>query len=252
MSVPHADARAVLLNNGHVMILGGASTTRAEELYDPKSGRFVLTSLVSDFGLQGSENQTATLLHDGNVLMIEPGATLPASLYDSAAGKFRPISYRLGIPDTVVLLADGRVLFYGSSCREPAFLTLYDPKTGLFTPSSFKLPSTLSSQYQWCNPTATLLADGRVLFEGGWGGGNMWAPAVPWAALFDPATGFHIIGQMRFGEQADGSAWHEPIGPMKADRSHQTATLLPNGSVLIAGGEDTYGDSQSSAELFVP
>lgn len=54
------------------------------------------------------------------------------------------------------------------------------------------------------------------------------------AGLYDPTTGFHLINSMT---QA---------------RAGQTATLLPDGSVLIAGGIDEQSDAVSSAELFKP
>jgi hypothetical protein len=39
---------------------------------------------------------------------------------------------------------------------------------------------------------------------------------------------------------------------MTQARAGQTATLLPDGSVLIAGGIDEQSDAVSSAELFKP
>ena len=51
----------------------------------------------------------------------------------------------------------------------------------------------------------------------------------------------------------DGS-W-EPTGPMKTARYHHTATLLPDGRVLAAGGTDNYmsfGTAFASAELYDP
>src|SRR5688572_13122070 len=40
--------------------------------------------------------------------------------------------------------------------------------------------------------------------------------------------------------------------PMAMARQHHTATLLPNGKVLVAGGDDGSFDSLSSAELYDP
>lgn len=68
---------------------------------------------------------------------------------------------------------------------------------------------------------ATLLADGRVLFEGGMG--DAW--------LYDPARGVTIIG------------------PMHVGRSGNTATLLNDGRVLITGGANDEKWA-ASAELF--
>jgi hypothetical protein len=41
-------------------------------------------------------------------------------------------------------------------------------------------------------------------------------------------------------------------GPLNTPRYRHTATLLPNGQVLVAGGRDISGDYVSSAELYDP
>ena len=123
--------------------------------------------------------------------------------------------------------------------------------------------------------SATLLADGRVLFAGGDGTGAT-------AEIYSPAAGsFTASGNMNYpcdGQRAvllrDGRVLlaggensvsviasaqiYDPatgsftqIADMSSPRWGHTATLLPNGKVLIAGGADTH-DSQASAELFDP
>jgi hypothetical protein len=94
--------------------------------------------------------------------------------------------------------------------------------------------------------TATLLADGRVLVLGGRTVGT--SPDGPpeddvaSAEVYDPATGKFI-----------------PTGSMSRPREGHTATLLPDGLVLVAGGDtvqqvstSTNGDTSSSAELYDP
>ncbi len=88
--------------------------------------------------------------------------------------------------------------------------------------------------------TATLLADGRVLIAGGIGrGGNSDVGTLATAELFDPAKGTF-----------------SPTGRMSTPRDGHTATLLPDGSVLIAGGwprgPGTDGRSLASAEIYNP
>jgi hypothetical protein len=94
--------------------------------------------------------------------------------------------------------------------------------------------------------TATLRSDGTVLVVGGDAlisgtDGGAHASLVPestaTAELFDPSSGsFH------------------PVGEMSNPRAKHTATLLPDGSVIIIGGalSENFANSffLSSAELF--
>ncbi len=76
---------------------------------------------------------------------------------------------------------------------------------------------------------ATNLADGRVLITGGNGSAFVTTPLAS-AELYDPATGRFV-----------------PTGPLAKARLGHTATPLPDGRVLIAGGA-----ADASAELFDP
>lgn len=85
------------------------------------------------------------------------------------------------------------------------------------------------------DPTATPLPDGFVLIAGGSlvAAGSGWKPTAS-AELYNPKTG-------RFS----------PTGSMNAPRVNHTATLLPDGRVLIVGGDGPSGP-RASAELYDP
>src|SRR5262249_26640145 len=83
--------------------------------------------------------------------------------------------------------------------------------------------------------TLTLLTSGQALvasgYTGGWGNCN----DLTSAELYDSSAG----------------AWFS-TGSLAAARLQFTATLLPNGQVLAAGGGDCEGNVLSSAELYTP
>jgi hypothetical protein len=226
---------AVLLPDGKVLI---AAFEPGAELFDPVTGKF--TKLGE--GISTSPPNTATLLPNGKVLLVN-GEGAP-QLYDEATGKLTTISLalppgtpsakykdgrvidRVG-PDTATLLPDGRVLLF-----ESGYLETYDPATGACADAGFIAPGV-----QWIYPTATLLHDGRVLFEGGGLVPDPVAghsPSTNIAVLYDPTSGKVSTGSMSFARQG------------------QTATLLLDGSVLIAGGQDANYKVLASAELFKP
>ena len=122
---------------------------------------------------------------------------------------------------TLTLLANGKVLAAAgrTSPAGTVFNTaeVYDPITETWTPTG------PMNDYRWAH-TATLLPDGRVLVAGGFGGvptgtGNNDQPVVNTAEIYDPAT----------------NTW-TATGSMNVRRALHTATLLPNGQVLVAGG----------------
>ena len=82
--------------------------------------------------------------------------------------------------------------------------------------------------------TATLLPDGQVLVAGGFGTNSI-SLAMASAELYDPATG----------------TW-TATGPMNTARAFHTATLLPDGQVLVVGGYKNYKSALASAELYDP
>ena len=241
MTTPRAQGTATPLSDGRVLLAqGGMGTSQMAELYDPKSGKFARTGKETGF-----DYPTATLLPNGKVLVTgEMGSgEIRAELYNEATGKFTMTSISLspGVahsaqykgqvverarPSQVTVLKDGRVLLF-----EGGYLETYDPATGVCADAGF-----ISPGGRWLGATATLLSEGRVLFQGG-------------ALLNDPDTDYVKTNSAVVYNPSGGP---EVIGQTFAARYNQTATLLPSGSVLIVGGEDNNGKPLASAELFRP
>jgi len=80
--------------------------------------------------------------------------------------------------------------------------------------------------------TATMLENGKVLVAGGFNRRSD-PSALASAELYDPATG----------------TWTN-TGQLATGRYGHTATLLPNGMVLVAGGLDSTGLPSASVELY--
>jgi WD40 repeat protein len=247
---------ATLLQNGDALLAGGFGSgydcedlgepsQSSAEIYNPSTGTFQTAGNMT----MGRAGHTATLLANCEVLFVgggdQGGATLPfygtasatAELYDPSANAFtstgRMAAARFG--HTATLLKSGKVLIAGgtdSYSDSPLSTTeIYDPATGHFVPSGSMTTPRMGH-------TATLLADGRVLITGGFITGliNGQFGVSSTAELYDPATdSFSTTGQM---------------GVM---REEHTATLLPNGLVLVAGGGNPTAEVYDpSTGLFVP
>jgi N-acetylneuraminic acid mutarotase len=181
---------------------------------------------------QGRLLHTATRLVDGRVLAIG-GYNRSAELYNPATGTWSRTADALNThrSATATLLQDGRVLVAGSGSSEwdQGFISaeLYHPGTGAWTATG----SLLTPRF---HHTATLLKDGRVLVTGG-ADGEYGGVGLAQAELYSPGTG----------------TWSS-AGSMRTSRRDHTATLLPDGRVLVTGGTDANGQLQRSAEVYDP
>jgi len=174
--------------------------------------------------MRNASAPAAILLQDGRVIVAggdgPNGLLASAELYNPANGQWTTTgSMHTAGGGAMTVLQNGQVLVTGADAE------LYNPSTGMWTVTA-NLSTPLYSY------TQTLLPNGKVLVAGGYarncGGGP--CPILSSAELYDPSTG----------------TW-TPTGSMNTARSGHRATLLPNGLVLVAGG-----DGATSAELYNP
>jgi hypothetical protein len=262
--------------------------TNITELFDPATGTWSLWPVVgrtcttchTDPPSDASDKpaghlhtprygHTATLMPDGTVLVaggknangylmnVEPaagpgtgpgiGLEVSVEQYDPATGTWAPPKdcedcHRHGLvgghyghlgPNgrsghTATLLPNGEVLVAGGELYGNALSSamLYDP-----------------AHREWIDTTpmaaaryghkATLLTNGKVLVTGGYYSSGGSISAVNSAELFDPASG----------------TW-TTTSPLGTARAMHTATLLPDGEVLVAGGFDSFDIPLSSPEMY--
>jgi N-acetylneuraminic acid mutarotase len=239
---------ATLLPNGRVLVVGGNAFVNnsfvifsSAELYNPSTGTWTKTSSMS----AAREIHTATLLPNGQTLVAGGygptgnfnGSLSSAELYDPATGKWIVTgsmnTARYG--HTAVLLANRQALVLDGVDVSPggtfplSSTELYDRATGKWTVNG----KTFQSGYSGF--IVTLLGTGKVLIAGGITGVYPHEHVTAAAELYDPSTGISAA-----------------TGGMNNARKSHTATLLPNGHVLVAGGQSTSGTAVVSAELYTP
>lgn len=192
---------------------------------------------------QARAGHTATLLSDGTVLLTggrgpDKEVLSSAEVFDPTSLQSASLSAELTIPrteHTATLLPNGEVLQAAGRDRHgPQFSAELFQRDGTFNglPASVQIPR--------AGHTATLLPDGRVLLLGGLDASRLALEQGetfehPSGLLYDPRSGaFTLLPHA-----------------LSVPRHHHTATLLPDGRVLILGGQQE-DEVLASAELFDP
>jgi N-acetylneuraminic acid mutarotase len=232
MSLVRSEHTASLLNSGKVLLAGGIGTAirSSVELYDPATNTWVSAPSMA----YARFRHTATLLPTGKVLVAGgygAGYLSSAELYDPTTDSWAaaPAMASARYKHTATQLPSGEVLVTGGAESTYAYLTaseLYHPATNTWTAA--RAMATARGYH-----TATLLPSGKVLVAGGIGTDiGAGTPYLGSVELYDPAR----------------NTW-STVAAMSLSRSYHTATLLPSGTLLVAGGFDTYS---ISAEIYDP
>lgn len=245
MATPRILHAACLMANGSVMVAGGTSTLMPDvtaaitatlntaEIWNPATGAWTGTANIGGRRL----GPALTLLPNGQVMVsggvevtiflgvpIAASSTTNVQRWSAGAWSNGPnmSQGRAGHHYNQVRLADGRILMSGG-VNVPSLLgattaapisgaELYNPTTNSWQTANMPNARALH--------TATRLADGRVAACGG-AQGTLLAP-IPIDAVdvFDPAT----------------NSW-TPAPNLTVARGSHTAQLLPDGTLILFGGQ---------------
>jgi hypothetical protein len=220
--------RAVLLTNGKVLIAGGSNDPDLyAELYNPATKTFEKAG-ASPLQLSGS---TVIQLRDGRVFIsggVQGKETVQYSMiYDPATNRFTRqadlgiVKHKAG----AALLPDGRVIIIGGSDNRDwngkySSTEIYDPKKNAFV----KGPGLHFQRFKLNNAVVTL-RNGTIIVAGGDDHIEMLRP---------------------------GDADFKLAVTMDQPYYFSTATLLPNGDVLLAGGYGNDAQCRAKAWLLSP
>ncbi|HWF72753.1 MAG TPA: glycoside hydrolase family 6 protein [Solirubrobacteraceae bacterium] len=234
MASARAFAAAATMSDGRVLVVGGdvgGSPSASAEIYNATSGSWAPAAAMA----YPRERATASALPDGTVWVIG-GAVAPGSeLYHPATDSWSALAGTPSIAGGVAAtLADGQVLTAGGFDLAGSSLIpgwgLHSPSdTGDWSPSWMQSPPYMAS--------AATLGSGDVVVAGGLPSlaASMGSTA---AQVYEPSVTTSM------------PAW-EPVASMTTARYGAVAASLPDGEVMVAGGEGDSG-ALASVEAFSP
>lgn len=218
------------LLNGEIYIQGGSGGTDLPEIR-ATSGQFRTLSTAGTGGLNfmyprnfiapdgrvfgyDSNGQMYYVNTSGTGTLTSLGALLPAANRgsDATAAMFRP----------------GRILQFGGASNGAVVIDINGASPTITATQA------MSSQRRLAN--ATILADGQVLATGGSSSWNSLTGVNNSAEIWNPGTGL----------------WTRGASGDRARLYHATALLLPDATVLVAGGGAPGPQVNTNAEIYSP
>ncbi len=217
------------LMNGEIYVQGGSSGQDRPEVRQ-LDGTFRLLSGADTSALAAlfprnflaPDGRVFGYDSNGNMYYVNPAGTGQLQ----RVGQFS--SSYAGWTSGAAMFRPGKILQMGGNSNGAVVIDINGPQP-VVTPQP-----PMSSKRMWVS--ATTLADGRVVATGGSGVENQLNDVNTSAEIWDPATGQWTVG---------------PSG-LKARLYHSTALLLPDATVLVAGGGAPGPLVNLHAEIYYP
>jgi|GEM_PF-5645492 len=212
-----------LLNDGTILVVGGTTNSGISNdvrLYDSEDSRASQAEwdMLSPMSVKRSHH-TATLLDDGSVLVVggqseDHQATNRVEIFDPVDGSWRDVA---SLSDaryahTATRLNDGRVLVIGG-VNASSKVEIYDPQNDQWITSADLNVGRYGHR-------DVMLPTGHVLALGGYG---------------IATNNLEVLQSVEFYD-VENDSWTE-IADLLEPRTSHTATLLPNGLLIVVGGD---------------
>jgi hypothetical protein len=246
MHLPRWYPDLVELSDGRYVAISGNSAgtnTWADtpEVYDPAANTWTLLSNVNTSQVHEEEYPFSYLAPSGKVFTIGPSEDVSYFL-DVNNQTWTPVGSSGIANGSAVMYRPGKILYSGGSASvvntTPAQSGAATIDLNAPTPT---WQSAAPMNYARVYHTLVMLADGRVLAVGGEQTSdqtNATSGVLP-SEIWDPNTG----------------QWTVAPAMAAARNYHSTAILMPDGTVLVAGGghdESNGGEGQYSAQVYSP
>jgi hypothetical protein len=234
------------LADGRYVAISGASTTATTfadtpEVYDPTANTWTALTGVSTSQVHEEEYPFSFLAPNSKVFTIGPEEDVSYFL-DANAKTWTSVGASGSFNGSAVMYRPGKILYSGGASSittvTPAQSSARMIDLTAVTPSWQPTSSMASARVYH---TLTMLADGKVLAVGGEATSNQTnaTTGVLSTEIWDPTTGVWTTG-----------------ASMSAARNyHSTAILMPDGTVLVAGGGHEEGSTdpgQFSSQVYSP
>jgi N-acetylneuraminic acid mutarotase len=222
---------STILPDDSVLVVGGVGPNLAvlasTEVYDPSTGGWIAGAILT----QARVDHTATAMKDGRVLIVggfqrDRGALSSAQMFDPSAREWSNTASmaRARVAHSATLLNDGRVLIVGGTQLGRPSAEIYDGEDNAWARTIMEAQVDESH-------TATLMDDGRVLVVG-----FDRAREAAQVQIFDPSV----------------DTWSIAGSPVTLLGAFHSASLLPDGRVLLSGGLGPGLQLLASSEVYDP